>query len=271
MRPKINILLFLFLFCAHLLMAESDESDVRVFQPRYGSAESLYMTLQEMLTPQGRISFDRRSNQVVVKDTPENLQYLERIFSALSTDAQVEIYVRVIETTNEVLEELGLLAEAVVIPQSRIDAVLGFLTQENTTRFRTEMMVRTTSNYPASLNVTTDEIFGALAVTDSYGRTTASFYRNAVGNMLEALPVVHDDNTLTLTIQPASGRVDEYGSIKQRILRTTVRMNSGDTLVLGGQDSVYEQRYGRGSLQSQWGMRRARENIVVFLTARILQ
>ena len=73
-----KIFIFLIGFLALLAYIASssfaDDMLLKVFQINYRKAEEMEKTVQLLLSPEGRISVDKRTNSLIVKDYPENIR-----------------------------------------------------------------------------------------------------------------------------------------------------------------------------------------------------
>ena len=79
---KIFIFLIGFLTLLAYIASSSfaDDMLLKVFQINYRKAEEMEKTVQLLLSPEGRISVDKRTNSLIVKDYPENIRTVADFF-----------------------------------------------------------------------------------------------------------------------------------------------------------------------------------------------
>lgn len=82
----------------------------KVFPISYSSTDAMKKILDEYLTKdRGKISEDKRTNALIVKDTPEVMEKLKKIIEALDTQTpQVLIESKIVEVTEIYKKEIGL-------------------------------------------------------------------------------------------------------------------------------------------------------------------
>jgi len=82
--------------------------ELRVFTLSYAKAEDVRKTIEQVLTKQGKIQIDARSNTLVLSDTPSNLIKLAPLIESLDTETpQVMIEARFVEMTKNPTKALG--------------------------------------------------------------------------------------------------------------------------------------------------------------------
>ncbi len=90
-------------------LLEAEPVEVRVHTLNYAKADGLKKVLDPLLTKQGRIQVDVRTNTLVLFDTPSNLTKLISLTQALDTQTpQVMIEAKFIETTKNPKKDLGI-------------------------------------------------------------------------------------------------------------------------------------------------------------------
>ena len=60
---------------------------LKVFQINYRKAEEMEKTVQLLLSSEGRISVDKRTNSLIVKDYPENIRTVADFFEGAGQKA----------------------------------------------------------------------------------------------------------------------------------------------------------------------------------------
>lgn len=82
--------------------------EMRVYTLAYAKAEDVKKTLDPMITKQGKIQVDTRSNTLVLSDTPSSLLKLVKLIEQLDTQTpQVLIEAKFVETTRNPKKDLG--------------------------------------------------------------------------------------------------------------------------------------------------------------------
>jgi len=145
-----------------------------------------------------------------------------------------------------------------------IDEVVDALDTQGEVRVLSNPTVSAMNNQRAVFNVTTDEVFFAVTRTPviSEGATTFATQVEtqpiAVGIVMDVLPQISRDNTITMNVRPmvtSLVRVEEFSDgetrarapvIDRRDLDTMVRVRDGETIVIGGliQRRVEKRRVG---------------------------
>ena len=83
--------------------------ELRVYTLAYAKAEDVKKTLDPVLTKQGKIVVDARSNTLVLSDTPSSLAKLVPLIKSLDTETpQVLIEAKFVETTKNPQKNLGI-------------------------------------------------------------------------------------------------------------------------------------------------------------------
>jgi type IV pilus assembly protein PilQ len=91
-------------------VAEELEAPItRTIQLSYSRAEDLKENMEKLLTKQGRLDIDKRTNTVIVKDVRATVdEILDLIRQLDSQTKQVAIETRIVETNRTFLQELGI-------------------------------------------------------------------------------------------------------------------------------------------------------------------
>lgn len=101
-------------------------------------------------------------------------------------------------------------------------------------------------NSPAIIKITTNAAIGSNSVTTATGQLTSAqnttTERAEVGTSLRLTPLINTDNRITLTLEPSFatlaaasfGPASTTGDVTTRTARTTLMLNDGQTVVLGG-------------------------------------
>jgi len=91
------------------VVEELEAPVTRTIQLNYGRAEELKSNMEKLLTKQGRLDVDKRTNTIIVKDISSTVEeVLELIRRLDSQTRQVSIETRIVETSRTFLQELGI-------------------------------------------------------------------------------------------------------------------------------------------------------------------
>jgi type IV pilus assembly protein PilQ len=106
--------------------------EMRVYTLSYAKADDVKKTLDGVVTKQGKIQVDARSNTLVLSDTPSSLSKLTQLIEQLDTETpQVIIEAKFVETTKNPRKDLGidwsntLLGHQVVVGGSALSSTPG--------------------------------------------------------------------------------------------------------------------------------------------------
>ena len=92
-----------------LVLADQESVATKTFVLDYADASQVVGSIEKMLTPRGTINFDKRTNVVIVRDTPSNLELVEKVVGRLdAATPQVLIEAKIIETTLTDSENMGI-------------------------------------------------------------------------------------------------------------------------------------------------------------------
>ena len=90
------------------VVEELEPPVTRTIQLSYARAEELQTNMEKLLTKQGRLDIDKRTNTIIVKDVGATVdEVLELIRRLDSQTRQVSIDTRIVETSRTFLQELG--------------------------------------------------------------------------------------------------------------------------------------------------------------------
>jgi type IV pilus assembly protein PilQ len=83
--------------------------ETRLIPISYAQADELQARARELLSPRGSIAVDERTNVLIARDVPGNLNYIEELVRSLDTQtAQVLIEARIVEATSKYLRDVGI-------------------------------------------------------------------------------------------------------------------------------------------------------------------
>jgi type II secretory pathway component GspD/PulD (secretin) len=202
-----------------------DDLVLRLIKIANGNGRSICSTAQTALSPDGKISFDPKTDTLAVVDRPDYLPHIEELVSSLDIKvAKVEMSVRIVEVTREFLKEAGFYTSQVIFSRGSFDKVSRLLTNRSLSFTKTETTLKIPSGEAARLSVKSQALFPG-----SVGTYVS-------GGLLEVLPTVNNDSTVTLKLRPSeSGKPHEGSGPEDKVL-TQVTLHSEDTLAIGGFD-----------------------------------
>lgn len=271
------VLVFFIISLIPAAYGQSGRLEMRKFPVRSFDPESLIAVVQKLNSSDGEVVYDKRTHSLIVLDTPQNLERIAEVIGQLQEDTkQVQIEVTVAEVSEAFLQDAGIRSTQVIIPRGQFVSVLSLIQDRGDAHIRSRSTVRTVSNHPASIQVTRDTLIPAEVVRYSDGTTVVVPERKPVGSILEVLPRVNDDSTITLSVQPSFSTLDDSSSVPlDRSLSTQVLVNDGDTVLIGGLDAVrQEQRQEKVSflgIPIFSSKAEGARHTVIFLTAEIVR
>jgi type IV pilus assembly protein PilQ len=88
---------------------ETEPIEVKIFTLNYAKADDVKKTLEPVMSKQGRLQVDARSNTIIVSDTPSSLAQVVPLIERLDTQTpQVMIEAKFVETTKNPKKDLGI-------------------------------------------------------------------------------------------------------------------------------------------------------------------
>jgi type IV pilus assembly protein PilQ len=88
---------------------EATPTETRLIPINYAQAGDLLPRAQDLLSPRGSVSVDDRTNIMIARDIPANLDWIEQLVHTLDTQtAQVLIEARIVEATSKYIRDVGI-------------------------------------------------------------------------------------------------------------------------------------------------------------------
>jgi type II secretory pathway component GspD/PulD (secretin) len=235
---KICAFLACFLLVCAAAFGQACEPELKILKISHGSSQAILEVAESLKSSQGRVSFDGNTGSLIVFDCPGNIERIAKVVRELDVrEKQVEIKVLVVEAQEKFLRDIGITSARVIIPKGEFSAIADLIDKNKEARTRTSMMVRTLSNNPAVLQVTTDEVIGTELVIFSNGTEIVTPVTAPIGSLLEVLPTVNNDGTIMVVLRPSVSSMERSGNPSERSIITQVLINDGDTIAIGGADS----------------------------------
>jgi len=269
---KIAILTVIFLVIVAVL-CKAEDTELKLFRIKHGKAQSIYAIVDSLKSEKGKATYDANSNSIILVDYPQSIERIGKVVENLDVlEKQVEIKVSVVEASEEFFKNIGISHGEVIIPSGKFTAILKAIEEDKKATVKTEMTLRTQSNQPAQLQVSSDEFIGNEVTIYDNGTTVTSAIREPVGSFLEVLPVVND-GTITVTVRPSVSSLGKNASINEQTILTNTVVNDGETIIIGGVDSQREV----DKSSTLFGIplssknKTAGKKVVMFLTAKIIE
>jgi type IV pilus assembly protein PilQ len=112
---------------------DTEPVELRICTLNYAKADDVKKTLDPVLTKQGKIQVDARSNTLVLSDTPSNLAKLVPLILSLDTQTpQVLIEAKFVETTKNPQKDLGINWSGTLLNHQIVAGGAGTITQGTT-------------------------------------------------------------------------------------------------------------------------------------------
>ncbi|MBN2120838.1 MAG: hypothetical protein JW734_07280 [Candidatus Omnitrophica bacterium] len=232
--------LILLIFALGLSSGFSAELIVKTFPIKSADPRAVESIAESLKSEKGKVTFDPRTNLLVVVDTPQNVDRIQKVIQEMDIDLKmVQIEVSIIETASQILDDIGLKSSYFILPKADLAASMSLLENSQDTHIRSKSTLTTLSNQPARIQVTEDAVIGEHhTVYYPSGHRVVEPVTTPVGSILEVLPSVNSDNTITLTIKPFLSTLDDQSVLPlERSMYSRVVINDQDTIVLGGVDS----------------------------------
>jgi type II secretory pathway component GspD/PulD (secretin) len=235
------IFTIILLIFSGVLFSQVPGQEMRIFKLKHGNVESFYSIANTLKSSEGTVTFDTNTDSLIVVDYPANLANIAQVIESLDVPAkQVMIKVVVADVSDGFLQDVGIHRSQVIIPSGDFRAVLNLLSSRTDSNIRSQMSVRTLSGQPAQIAVTADEIIG-YEVTSYRRHDVIEPVREPIGDILEVLPTVNNDGTITVVVRPSVSTLERNSTPYERSALTQVIVDDGDTIVIGGVDSVKEE------------------------------
>ncbi len=204
-----------------------------------GGGSNIEDAIKAVLTTNGKIVSDPRTNSVIITDIAEQFPVIEKVIAILDVSSpQVMIEVEMLDVSKRVIDQIGVdttanimsltgssvdtkfpnfLADGMTLPDPTFTygtlsaavftAILDFLKTDSKTKFLARPRILTMSNETAEIKIATDEAIGQNTVTSSSegtATTSVEAERRQTGVSLKVTPQVDPQTqTVTMFIQPS--------------------------------------------------------------------
>lgn len=274
MKKVIILIIGILFILSTTAFSQTEDMETKVLRIKHSNAESLHPIAEGLKSKGGKLIIDKNTNSLIIVDRPGKVENITNVIMQLDeAQKQVEVKVVIAETTKEFLSGIGLDSGQIIIPSGQFDAVLNLLDEDKDTNIRSQMTVKTVSNQPALIQATVDEIFGTVVTRYDHDMTIVTPLITTTGDMLEVLPRVNNDGTITVALRPSSSSLEEDGTLAKKGVLTQVIVKDGDTVAIGGVDRSAQEttRKTVSFLDMPISKKRTKKNsrVTMFLTATI--
>lgn len=243
--------------------------ETEVIPVKYGTAKDMVKTLKGVMSQRGTVDTDDRTNSLVVRDTPEDIEKVKQLVGTLDKETdQIKIAAKLLEISSGSVTELGIDWSAISRKSAQLlngDVTEGSYTQKGANQvtnpaaqftfatvqgdYDIEGVVSAlvTSNkgkiiaHPEITTVDNQEAFIQMGQRipikqfDQAGNVVTEF--EEVGTILHVIPHITAENRILLKLKPerSSYTYDANGVIiNTNNAETNVVVENGQTAVIGG-------------------------------------
>ncbi|OGC75995.1 MAG: hypothetical protein A2145_00780 [candidate division Zixibacteria bacterium RBG_16_40_9] len=257
--------------------------EMRIFPIGYSAAKDMAKPLKAMLSDRGSIDVDERTNSLIVRDIPDNLNKVEELIKTLDKETQqIRISAQLLEMDTDFLRELGVnwmgtgtavnnrfgdtwydTAAAIQTADKVSDPIGRFLFG----MLRADSAVNITAQISALASTTKLKVVAHPEITtldnklatiqlgekipikqfDAAGNVVITFVD--VGTILKVTPHIVAENKILMHLKPerSQSKSDPAGIIIQTTnAETNVMVENGQTVVIGGLTTQDEERLNSG-------------------------
>ncbi|MDD4957695.1 MAG: secretin N-terminal domain-containing protein [Candidatus Omnitrophica bacterium] len=231
--------IFLFVTLSPLLISAQDAGtgdrrEARTYTVQHGNVGSLAEVLEQVKSPEGKVTPYVSGNMIVVYDTPEAQARMKEVLSKLDIESkQVVINVLTTEITGFDMQGLGISGRE-IIPAEEFSRVRYLLESSKASRMSSAMTLRTLSGQAAKLRIADSRFYPETTYYAGGHAAVTSLEERQAGSLLDVIPQVNNDGTIMVRVVPTESAFSSGDAIYARSLMTNVLVNNGDTIVLGG-------------------------------------
>ncbi len=241
--------------------ADLGKLDTRVFYINHAQARALSTSLKDLTSSRGKIEVDERTNSLIIKDRPDNLDMISVLIDSLDRETpQIRIEAKLLEIDTSSLWELGIDWSAIrggsnplEVSQSAagevtqaigkftygtvrnsydLNAAIASLASQNKAHILAQPSISTMDNQTATI-LMGQEI--PLKMFDQSGNVVIKMYQ--VGTKLIVTPHITSPTRILMHLYPerSSYSYDPNGVIiSTQKAETNVVVSDGQTAVIGG-------------------------------------
>ncbi|MFT5387296.1 MAG: type IV pilus assembly protein PilQ [Candidatus Omnitrophota bacterium] len=253
--------------------SDSSDSSTETSSAGGESSSGLLEAVTSVLSSSGSITEDSRTNSLIVNDIPERFPYIEKTIARLDVRIPlILIEVEMLDISKNASDFLGVkfgqtpvtfsgASKTLLAPFqsdnnngdiaystgtlsfSGLAFALDFLKKETDAQSLARPRIMTLNNETAEIKITTDEVVGVTSTEDSDNPSDTTFEaeRAETGVSLIVTPQANlKSGEITMAIQPkviessVSPLNGSFSDLEERSVKTLLRVNNGDTIVIGG-------------------------------------
>lgn len=232
-----------------------------------GKSQNIKNILEKLLSKQGNIIADQRTNSLIIRDIPARFPLIERTIAKLdSRTPQVMIEAEILETSVDLAERIGVgmshageKGSAEVFPLSKsitsgeqsfygvlsypeFEATLDLLEKEGSVKYLARPRILSLNNETAKIDIASWASIGIETETSTEtGETVVeSAERKWVGTKLKVTPHINKEGFITMEIRPEVSRTfpsdlsSQFLDIFKKSATSKVMVKDGETVVIGG-------------------------------------
>lgn len=275
----------------------------------YAKSADMAVRAKSFLSERGSAEADVRSNTVIIKDIDKNVVRIQKLFSVLdSQPPKVSIAAKFVEMSDSITRNLGFSTHnfGVHLGGLNLDPALSYSSAGNSTvliraadfgnltstlllgeedkkaKVIASPSLTINSNSKGSFTHSTTQNFRVVTMVNG---VAAPEIRPITANIvLDITPIVAGDGSISMDVKLQNEVLDptpDLPNLNSRKVETTVLVENGDTIVIGGvfKDAVLENKAGDpfimnvpilGFLFSHSHKELQRSEILVFLTPKVL-
>ena len=238
-------------------------------QLKFGRAEDTAPLVTPLLSSKGNIQVDKRTNSLLITDSLNNIQVITDAINRMDLRPNVvEIKAEIVEVDTNSLRELGIswtatkgttaptttgttytasqdlgnlsIALGTVIDKVQVNATLSMLGQKGKSKLLSSPSITTVDNQAAKIIIGDKVPYEKKTISSSAAGETATESTIEfldIGIKLEVTPTININKQITMKIRP---EVSTYTPstlgpiVHTREAETTIMVNNGETLVIGG-------------------------------------
>jgi type IV pilus assembly protein PilQ len=240
--------------------------ETQVVRLQFADADELKPSLQDMMSPRGKVQVDKRTNALIISDIPDYVAKVAAMANDLdSRTPQVEIVSKIVDVSADNSRDLGIQWDAInlqprgsnvvggasvkgaltdpigklrlgtVQSWGQLDAILDALEKNKKANVVSNPNITTVNNREARILV------GAkipLIVADQAGNAITQLTK--IGIQMSCTPHVDSDHTITMDLHTEVSELSSQATVQGGVIiqtseaDTRVLVENGDTAIIGG-------------------------------------
>lgn len=252
--------------------------ETHVFRVGYANASELTGAVGLVLSDRGTVSFDSRTNALIISDIAPRIADASRLIQSLDEETQqVEIVARLVDMDRNATRRLGVTWNAenlgdadegfsagggvaqplttasgelrlgLIRSWGNLDATLEAFEQQNEAEIISNPKIMTVNNHPAEILVGREI---PLITLDEAGNPVTELKK--VGIALRCTPYINEDGRITMDLHPEISDLSSQATVQGGLIFTTseaqtrIMVEDGQTAVIGGLVRTNETEFEQG-------------------------